>query len=301
TGSAAELLIELHAAKIALLTELAQIKLVEALIEAEMANLIEQFEMEAALMMLEAEDYSSFDSFVEGGYVCEPIETADPYAPADPYSPADPYASADPAAPAEPVAPVAPVEPVAQPEVQETVWNSDSASAYPSADDFDAELKQERVEDTLATAEYHRNEQAQATEAGDYATALEHARDAETALYDAKSEGAEVTAEYDDTVSDVNDLDFASWNAEIAEENAIDAVAYAEEGMMDEAEIYADASAAAQSTADDQAFDSTLSDGYPTMDTSTDYASSSYDSSSFGSLDSSDTYDSTDSYDSGDV
>jgi len=113
---------------------------------------------------------------------------------------------------------------------------------------LDSQIAEEKREE----AEAYQTEQAKAVEAGDWDKAEELASKAEYAMEEVKDHGGDVAdAEILQAQHDQMDLDNADYHQEIADENADTAAAYAAEGDLDTASIYADSAADAADTAAD--------------------------------------------------
>jgi len=105
---------------------------------------------------------------------------------------------------------------------------------------LDAQLAEEARED----AEYYQAEQAKAVEAGDWEKAEEMAENAEYAMEEVKDHGGDVAdSEILQAQHDQMDLENADYHQEIADDAADSAAAYAAEGDMDTAAMYADTAA----------------------------------------------------------
>ncbi|MGD9815234.1 MAG: hypothetical protein AB7Q23_08505 [Hyphomonadaceae bacterium] len=105
---------------------------------------------------------------------------------------------------------------------------------------LDAQFAEEARED----AEYYQAEQAKAVEAGDWEKAEEMAENAEYAMEEVKDHGGDVAdSEILEAQHDQMDLENADYHQEIADDAAESAAAYAAEGDMDTASMYADTAA----------------------------------------------------------
>jgi len=151
-------------------------------------------------------------------------------------------------------------------------------------------LESQWAEEAREEAQMYKEEQAQAVADGDWEKAKEYAEKAEDSMWEVKEHGGDVAdAEIVDAQYDQMDLDNADWHQEIADDNAESAAAYAAEGDLDTAQIYADSAADAQDTALDFASSADAGGVYAdqTIDTS-----SSFDATATAS-----TYDTTSTYD----
>lgn len=120
-------------------------------------------------------------------------------------------------------------------------FNSDSAI-----------LDAQAAETAREEAEYFQSEQAKAAEAGDWEKAEEMAENAEYAMEEVKDHGGDVAdAEILEAQYDQMELENADYHQEIADDNAASAEAYAAEGDLDTAAIYADSAAGEAATAAD--------------------------------------------------
>lgn len=138
-------------------------------------------------------------------------------------------------------------------------------------------LDAQAAEDARGDAEMYKHEQAKAAEAGDWESAKEYAEKAEDAMLEVKEHGGDIAdAEILEAQYDQMDLDNADWHQEIADDNAEAAVAYAESGDLDAAQVYADSAASEATTAAD--FGASADAGGSYADQSID-TSSSFDSS----------------------
>lgn len=153
---------------------------------------------------------------------------------------------------------------------------------------LDSQIAEEKREE----AELYQAEQAKAVEAGDWEKAEEFASKAEYAMEEVKDHGGDVAeAEIYEAQADQANLENADYHQEIADANADSAAAYAAEGDLETAEIYADSAADSATVAADygaaadqggtyadQTVDtSSTFDATATVDTTID-TSSSYDS-----------------------
>jgi len=116
----------------------------------------------------------------------------------------------------------------------------------------DVVLNSQYAEEAREEAQMYKEEQAKAADAGDWEKASEYAGKAEDALLEVEEFGGDVAdSEIVDAQYDQMDLDNADWHQDIADDNADAAAAYAAEGDLDTAQIYADSAADAQTTAND--------------------------------------------------
>lgn len=140
-----------------------------------------------------------------------------------------------------------------------------------------AVLDAQLAEEARAEAEAFQAEQAKAVEEGDWEKAGEMAQNAEYAMEEVKDHGGDVAdAEILEAQYDQMELDNAEYNQEIADDNADSAAAYAAEGDMATAEIYADSAADHAETASDYG---AMADQGGTYAEQTVDTSSSYDAS----------------------
>lgn len=162
-------------------------------------------------------------------------------------------------------------------------------------------LDTQAAEEARAEAEYYQGEQAKAVEAGDWEKAEEMAENAEYAMEEVEAHGGDVAdSEILEAQYDQMELENADYHQEIADDAADSAAAYAAEGDMDTAAIYAETAAdeatvAADSgaladqggTYADQTVDtSSTFDATATVDTTIDTSVSTVDtSSSYSSID----------------
>ena len=124
-----------------------------------------------------------------------------------------------------------------------TLESFDADSAY-----LDAQLAETAREE----AEYFQAEQAKAVEAGDWEKAEEMASNAEYAMEEVKDHGGDVAeSEILEAQYDQMELENADYHQEIADDNAASAEAYAAEGDLDTAAIYADSAVGEAATAAD--------------------------------------------------
>lgn len=113
---------------------------------------------------------------------------------------------------------------------------------------LDSEIAEEKREE----AEYYQAEQAKAVEAGDWEKAEELSSKAEYAMEEVKDHGGDVAdAEIYEAQTDQANLENADHHQEIADSNADTAAAYAAEGDLKTAEIYADSAADSATVAAD--------------------------------------------------
>lgn len=113
-------------------------------------------------------------------------------------------------------------------------------------------LDSQLAEEARAEAEMYKAEQAEAVEAGDWDKAQEAAENAEYAMEEVTEHGGDIAYEEIKEVEyDQMELENAEYHQEIADANADSAAAYAAEGDLDTAEIYADSAADAATTASD--------------------------------------------------
>jgi len=162
-------------------------------------------------------------------------------------------------------------------------FNSDSAI-------LDAQLAETAREE----AEYFQGEQAKAVEEGDWEKAEEMAENAEYAMEEVKDHGGDVAdSEILEAQYDQMELENADYHQEIADDNAASAEAYAAEGDLDTAAIYADSAAGEAATAADYGSQADAGGTYAdqTVDTSSTFdATATVDttvdtSSSYSSID----------------
>lgn len=122
-------------------------------------------------------------------------------------------------------------------------------------EDFNADsaiLDAQLAETAREEAEYFQGEQAKAAEAGDWEKAEEMAENAEYAMEEVKDHGGDVAdSEILEAQYDQMELENADYHQEIADDNAASAEAYAAEGDLETAEIYADSAAGEAATAAD--------------------------------------------------
>jgi hypothetical protein len=132
--------------------------------------------------------------------------------------------------------------------------------------EFDGELEDVDINDAVNAAdqadwsrrdaEDHKEEQFKAEEAGDYAGAREAAEKVEGNLQDADYQGANVDKASTEAGYDVQQLEAAEWQQEIAEGESVEAEAYAEDGdadmAADSAEDAAEGDDYAESLADER-------------------------------------------------
>ncbi|MEZ6023882.1 MAG: hypothetical protein R3C16_10835 [Hyphomonadaceae bacterium] len=113
-----------------------------------------------------------------------------------------------------------------------------------TVDTNDVYLNAQVAEEKREEAEMYQAEQAKAVEAGDWETAKEMSEKAEDAMLEVEEYGGDVDgAEIIQAEHDQIDLDYADYHQEIADDNAATAEAYAEEGDLETASIYADSAA----------------------------------------------------------
>lgn len=155
-----------------------------------------------------------------------------------------------------------------------------------------AVLQAQTAEEARAEAEALQAEQAKAVEEGDWEKAGDLAQQAEYKLEEVQENGGDVAyEEIKQNEDDQANLEWADYHQEIADDNADAAAAYAAEGDVETAEIYADSAADAAETASDYGAQADQGGTYAeqTVDTS-----SSYDASaSVSSYDTSSSYDSS--------
>lgn len=109
---------------------------------------------------------------------------------------------------------------------------------------LDSQIAEEKREE----AEQFQAEQAKAVEQGDWEKAEEMAENAEYAMEEVKEHGGDVAdSEILEAQYDQMELENADYHQEIADDNADTAAAYAAEGDLDTASIYAD-NAASEAT-----------------------------------------------------
>lgn len=119
----------------------------------------------------------------------------------------------------------------------------DTDSAY-----LDAQLAETAREE----AEYFQAEQAKAVEAGDWEKAEEMASNAEYAMEEVKDHGGDVAdSEILEAQYDQMELENADYHQEIADDKAASAEAYAAEGDLDTAAMYAEGAVGEAATAAD--------------------------------------------------
>jgi hypothetical protein len=113
---------------------------------------------------------------------------------------------------------------------------------------LDSQIAEEKREE----AEQFQAEQAKAVEAGDWEKAEEMAENAEYAMEEVKEHGGDVAdSEILEAQYDQMELENADYHQEIADDNAASAEAYAAEGDLETAEIYADSAVGEAATAAD--------------------------------------------------
>ncbi len=157
-----------------------------------------------------------------------------------------------------------------------------------------AVLQAQAAEEARAEAEALQAEQAKAVEEGDWEKAGDLAQQAEYKLEEVQENGGDVAyAEIKQNEDDQANLEWADYHQEIADDNADSAAAYAAEGDVETAAIYADSAADAAGAASDYGAAADQGGTYAeqTVDTSSSYdasasassydAGSSYDSSSY--------------------
>lgn len=170
-----------------------------------------------------------------------------------------------------------------------TLESFDSDSAY-----LDAQLAETARED----AEYFQGEQAKAAEAGDWEKAEEMASNAEYAMEEAKDLGGDVAdSEILEAQYDQMELENADYHQEIADDKAASAEAYAAEGDLDTASMYADSAAGEAATAADYGSMADAGGTYAdqTVDTSSTFdATATVDTSASAVVDTSSSYSSVD-------
>ena len=158
--------------------------------------------------------------------------------------------------------------------------DSSMLGASDSSDLENAAYKQEVAGD-------YREQQAEHIADGDYAAAKEDAQNAGYATGDADylASGSDHTGQSD---SDAQNLDWAVWDEKNADYNAQNAEAYAAEGDLDNAQIYADRAEGYQATADEYADRGDPTSVYNDHDPSSDVmtggsydAGSTYDAGSY--------------------
>jgi len=135
-------------------------------------------------------------------------------------------------------------------------------------------LDAQAAEAAREEAEAFQAEQAKAVEAGDWETAKEMAENAEYAMEEVKEHGGDVAdAEILEAQYDQMELDNADYHQEIADSAADSAAAYAAEGDMATAEIYANTAADHAETASDYGAMADQGGTYAdqTVDTSSSY------------------------------
>ncbi len=113
---------------------------------------------------------------------------------------------------------------------------------------LDSQIAEEKREE----AEQFQAEQAKAVEAGDWEKAEEMAENAEYAMEEVEAHGGDVAdSEILEAQYDQMELENADYHQEIADDNAASAEAYAAEGDLETAEIYADSAVGEAATAAD--------------------------------------------------
>ena len=123
-----------------------------------------------------------------------------------------------------------------------------SADFNPDDMFLDSQIAEEKREE----AEQFQAEQAKAVEAGDWEKAEEMAENAEYAMEEVKEHGGDVAdSEILEAQYDQMELENADYHQEIADDNAASAEAYAAEGDLETAEIYADSAVGEAATAAD--------------------------------------------------
>lgn len=164
-------------------------------------------------------------------------------------------------------------------------------------EDFNADsaiLDAQLAETAREEAEYFQGEQAKAVEEGDWEKAEEMAENAEYAMEEVKDHGGDVAdSEILEAQYDQMELENADYHQEIADDNAASAEAYAAEGDLDTAAIYADSAAGEAATAADYGSQADAGGTYAdqTVDTSSSFdATATVDttvdtSSSYSSID----------------
>ncbi|HRO03034.1 MAG TPA: hypothetical protein PLS69_05465 [Terricaulis sp.] len=151
------------------------------------------------------------------------------------------------------------------------------AEAEGSLESFNADnaiLEAQWAEEARAEAEAFQAEQAKAAEEGDWEKAREMAENAEYAMEEVKEHGGDVAdAEILEAQYDQMELENADYHQEIADDNADAAAAYAAEGDLETAEIYADSAAEHAETAADYGSMADQGGTYAeqTVDTSSSY------------------------------
>lgn len=152
------------------------------------------------------------------------------------------------------------------------------------------------AEEAREEAEALQAEQAKAVEEGDWEKAQDLAQQAEYKLEEVQENGGDVAyAEVKQNEDDQANLEWADYHQEIADDNADAAAAYAAEGDLETAEIYADSAADAAGAAADygEAADQGGAYAEQTVDTSSGYDASASASSYDSGYDSSSSYDTT--------
>lgn len=158
---------------------------------------------------------------------------------------------------------------------------------------LDSQLAEEAREEAAA----FKAEQAEAVAAGDWEKAEEMAENAEYAMEEVKDHGGDVAdSEILEAQYDQMELENADYHQEIADDNAESAAAYAAEGDLDTASIYADSAANEATLAADSG---ALADAGGTYADQTIDTSSTFDATATTStLDTTSTIDTSSSYSS---
>lgn len=134
--------------------------------------------------------------------------------------------------------------------------------------------------DHRAEAAAVQHEQAQAADRGDYAAAHDHAAEVAYELQVAGDHGAEVGMQVVNAAHDTASLDNASWQQDIAHDDAVAAQSYADAGHHDTASMYADHAADHASVAADYGHAGDAGGSYASHDASSDASASHVDTSS---------------------
>jgi len=169
-----------------------------------------------------------------------------------------------------------------------TLESFDTDSAF-----LDAQLAETAREE----AEYFQTEQAKAVEEGDWEKAEEMAENAEYAMEEVKDHGGDVAdSEILEAQYDQMELENADYHQEIADDNADSAAAYAAEGDLDTASIYADSAASEATMAADSGALADAGGTYAdqTVDTSSTFDATATVDMSVSTVDTSSSYSSVD-------
>ncbi len=174
-------------------------------------------------------------------------------------------------------------------QLQQAADNGDlSADFNPDTMFLDSEIAEEKRDE----AEYYQAEQAKAADAGDWEKAEEFAEKAEYAMEEVKDHGGDVAdAEILEAQHDQMDLENADYHQEIADDAADSAAAYAADGDLDAASVYADTAADHAETAD---YGAAADQGGVYADQTVDTSSTFDASASVSTVDTSSSYSSVD-------